>query len=244
MGELDGRVAIVTGSTRGIGRGIATRFAAEGASLVVHGRRTDDAERVAKELGGDSIGVGAEMQDSAQVDALIAAAVDRWGRLDVLVNNAGVARDNFVTRMTDERWNEVLATNLSGPFFAIRAAVPTMKEQESGSIINVVSWAGMRGNVGQVAYSASKAGLYGVTMSMAKELGKFGIRVNALAPSAITDMTGEMTEELTKEVVRRTPLKRVGTFEEMAEAALFLATDRSRFTTGQILAADGGIHLS
>src|SRR5437879_2354696 len=143
MGELEGRVAIVTGSTRGIGRGIATRFVAEGGSIVVHGRRADDAERVAKELGGDSIGVGAEMGHSAQVDVLVRAALDRWGRLDILVNNAGVARDNFVTRMTDERWNEVIATNLSGPFFAIRAAVPAMKEQGAGSIINVVSWAGM-----------------------------------------------------------------------------------------------------
>jgi len=244
IGDLDGKVAVVTGSTRGIGRAIADRFSTEGARVVVHGRDPVTAEKIAAELPGEAIGLGAEMSDSGSVAALIQRAVDEWGRVDVLVNNAGVALDNFVTGVTDERWHTVLETNLSGPFWAVRATVPVMKAQESGSIVNVISWAGLRGNVGQSAYSASKAGLYGLTLTTAKELAKFGIRVNAMAPAAFTEMSADMPEHLQKETLRRTPLHRFGRPEEAAEAALFLASDRSSFITGQVLNVDGGLHLT
>ena len=243
MRALEGQVALVTGSTRGIGWAIAERFAAEGARLVVHGRTQADCERCARELGGDCIGLAADVSHSDQAGELIRRTLDHWGRLDVLVNNAGIARDRYVTRLTDTDWNDTLATNLSGPFYLIRAAVPAMKSQEAGSIVNVLSWAGVRGNVGQAAYSASKAGLYGLTLSMAKELAKFGIRVNALSPAMATEMTDQMNDEIREKSLKRKLLRRRGEPEEIAEAALFLASDRSSYTTGQLLHVDGGMHL-
>jgi 3-oxoacyl-[acyl-carrier protein] reductase len=241
---LDGKVVIVTGSTRGIGRGIAERFAAEGARVVVHGRDAEQVERVAAALPGEAVGMAADVRDAAAVHALVDATVARWGRVDVLVNNAGVALDNFASRVTDERWLDSLATNLSGPFWAIRAAIPVMKDNGGGSIVNVVSWAGLRGNVGQAPYAASKAGLYGLTLALAKELGKFSIRVNALSPMASTEMSDAMPERLRTEAIRRTPLHRHGTVAEVAEAALFLASDRSSYSTGVVLHVDGGLHLT
>lgn len=243
MGALDTKVAIVTGSTRGIGRGIAARFADEGAVVVVHGRSQDGAASVAEEIGRGALGLGADVSDSRAVDALVAHAVEAFGRVDVLVNNAGIALDNFVTRTTDERWAAVLGTNLSGPFYVTRAVVPHMKHN-GGSIVNVVSWSGLRGNVGQSAYAASKAGLHGLTLALAKELAKFGIRVNALSPAAPTEIGVDMPAELRAKALRRTPLRRTGTVDEVAEGALFLASERSSFTTGQVLHVDGGLHLT
>jgi 3-oxoacyl-[acyl-carrier protein] reductase len=243
-GLLAGRVALVTGSTRGIGRGIAARFAAEGARVVVNGRSAEDAERVAKELDASAIGLAADVGDSAQAERLVAETLARLGRLDVLVNNAGIALDNFVTKTSDERWRRVLDTNLSGPLYLIRAAVPVMRELGGGAILNIVSWSGLRGNVGQAAYSASKAGLHGLTLSMAKELGKFGIRVNALAPAVPTDMAADMPEELKEKARKRRALKIDGSVEDVAEGALYLVSDRARFTTGQVLHVDGGLHLN
>jgi 3-oxoacyl-[acyl-carrier protein] reductase len=175
---------------------------------------------------------------------MVDGALARWGRIDMAVNNAGIALDNYVTGITDERWERTIATNLSGPLFLIRAVVPTMKEQGGGAILNVTSWAGMRGNVGQASYSASKAGLYGLTLTCAKELGKFGIRVNALAPAVATDIGADMSDKLKEAAARRRPLKIDGTVEDVADGALFLLSDRARFITGQLLNVDGGIHLS
>ena len=160
-----------------------------------------------------------------------------------LVNNAGVAFDNFITGVSDERWAATLATNLSGPFAALRAATRVMKHG-GGVVLNVISWAGERGNVGQVAYSASKAGLQAVTLSAAKELGKFGIRVNSLSPAVPTDMTQVMTEGLQQAAAKRRPLKVGGSPADVAEGALFLCSNRSRFVTGDILHVDGGLHLN
>jgi 3-oxoacyl-[acyl-carrier protein] reductase len=241
---LANEVALVTGSTRGIGRAIAARFAAEGARVVVNGRRSEDAARVAEQIGAGAIGIAADVSDSAQAERLVAETVAKLGRIDVLVNNAGVALDNFLPTTSDERWRAVLDTNLSGPLYLMRAAVPVMREHGGGAILNIVSWSGLRGNVGQAAYSASKAGLYGLTLSMAKELGKFGIRVNALAPAVATEMAAEMPEELKEKARKRRALKIDGTPDDVAEAALFLVSDRARFTTGQVLHVDGGLHLS
>jgi 3-oxoacyl-[acyl-carrier protein] reductase len=243
MGELDGKVAVVTGSTRGIGRAIAERFAAAGAVVVVHGRNQASCDSVAASMSG-SIGRAGDIAQSGVADGLVAAAVGAFGRLDIVVNNAGVAIDNFVTGVTDERWEASLATNLTGPFAMLRAATRVMKESGGGVVLNVISWAGERGNVGQVAYSASKAGLHAVTLSAAKELGKFGIRVNSLSPAVPTDMTGEMDERLQKIAASRKPLKIEGTPADVAEGALFLCSDRARFITGDTLHVDGGLHLN
>lgn len=242
-GELGGKAAIVTGSTRGIGRAIAARFAAEGASVVVHGRSAEACASVAASLP-RAIGHAGDIGEPGVADELVAAAVAAFGRLDIVVNNAGAAIDNFVTGVTDERWDASLATNLTGPFVLLRAATRVMKESGGGAVLNVISWAGERGNVGQVAYSASKAGLHAVTLSAAKELGKFGIRVNSLSPAVQTDMTGEMDERLQKIAAGGKPIKIVGTPDDVAEGALFLCSDRARFITGDTLHVDGGLHLN
>ena len=243
-GELEGKVAVVTGSTRGIGRAIAERFAKEGARVVINGRTEADTERAAKEIGSGAVPIAADVSDPAEVKRLIASTLEVLGRVDILINHAGVALDNFVTRISDESWEAVLGTNLSGPLYLTREVVPVMKEQGGGVILNLLSWSGLRGNVGQAAYSASKAGLHGLTLSTAKELGKFGIRVNALAPAVATEMAVQMKESLQKKAGSRRPLKLHGRPEDVAEGALFLVSDRARFTTGQVLHVDGGLHLS
>lgn len=243
MGDLQGKVAIVTGSTRGIGLAIATRFAAEGARVVVHGRDPSTCSALAAELPG-AIAVGCDIAEPDAGDRLVDAAVAELGALDVVVNNAGVAIDNFVTGVTDDRWAATLATNLTGPFAVLRAAARVMKTGSGGAVVNVISWAGERGNVGQVAYAASKGGLHAVTLTAAKELGKFGIRVNSLSPAVRTDMSDVMDERLQRAAASRRPLKIDGTVDDVAEAALFLASDRSRFVTGDTLHVDGGIHLN
>jgi 3-oxoacyl-[acyl-carrier protein] reductase len=242
--ELDGRVCLVTGSTRGLGRAIARRFATEGARVIVHGRDPVAAEGMARELGDGAIGLGAELGEPAAASDLIAAVLDRTGRLDVLVNNAGIARDHFVTRLVDDDWDASLRVNASAPFHLIRAAVPALKQQQGASILNIVSWVGLRGRPGQSAYAASKGALFALTLSLAKELGRFGIRVNALSPSVLTDMNASLPDEMKGEIARTVALGRWGTVEEVAEGALFLVSDRASYTTGQVLHVDGGMHLT
>lgn len=243
MSELAGRVAIVTGSSRGIGRGIAERLAAAGARVVVHGRDIAACEAVAATLPG-AIAIAGDIGGPGFADGLVETTVARLGRLDIVVNNAGVAIDNFITGVTDERWAATLSTNLTGPFSVLRAAVRVMKAADGGAILNVISWAGERGNVGQAAYSASKAGLHALTLTGAKELGKFGIRVNSLSPAVPTDMGAQMDERLRKISASRRPLKMEGLIADVAEGALFLVSDRSRFITGDVLHVDGGLHLN
>jgi 3-oxoacyl-[acyl-carrier protein] reductase len=242
-GTLAGKVAIVTGSTRGIGRAIAERFGRAGATVMVHGRLQATCDTVAESIPG-SMGCAGDLIDPSAADRLVGATVERFGRLDIVVNNAGAAIDNFITGVTDERWEASLATNLTAPFAMLRAATRVMKESGGGVVLNIISWAGERGNVGQVAYSASKAGLHAVTMSAAKELGKFGIRVNSLSPAVPTDMTHEMDERLQKLAAARRPLKHPGTVADVAEGALFLCSDHARFITGDTLHVDGGLHLN
>ncbi len=243
MGELHAKVAIVTGSTRGLGRAIAERFGREGALVVVHGRSVSACASVAAEIPG-AIGVAGDIGQPGFADQLVSTAVEAFGRVDIVINNAGVALDNFVTGVTDERWDATLATNLSGPFAVLRSATRVMKEHGGGVVLNVISWAGERGNVGQVAYAASKAGLQAVTLSAAKELGKFGIRVNSLSPAVATEMTEVMDERLRKAAASRRPIRLEGTVDDVAEGALFLCSDRARFITGDTLHVDGGLHLN
>jgi 3-oxoacyl-[acyl-carrier protein] reductase len=243
--ELRGKVAIVTGSTRGIGRGIAERFVVAGATVAVNGRDPAATAAAAGEIGGSAVPVAFDVADPDAVDAALTRIAEQHGRLDIVVNNAGIALDNFITGVTNERWDRTLAVNLSGTFFMTRAAARVMKEQEAGgAILNVTSWAGIAGNVGQAAYAASKGGVWALTMSTAKELGKFKIRVNALGPTIETDMTGQMADKLVEATRRRQPIKGGGTTAQAAEAALFLCSDAAAFTTGQLLWVDGGFHLS
>ncbi len=243
VGELAGRVAIVTGSTRGIGRAVAARFAAEGASIIVHGRDEAAAAAVASTIPG-AVSCAGDIGAAGVVESLVSKAVDTFGQLDIVVNNAGAAIDNFITGVTPERWDASLAVNLTGPFHLLRVATGVMKPNGGGVVLNLISWSGERGNVGQVAYAAAKAGLHAVTLSAAKELGKFGIRVNSLSPAVPTDIGAGMSDQLRAEVAKRRPLKIEGTVDDVAEGALFLCSDRARFVTGETLHVDGGIHLN
>jgi 3-oxoacyl-[acyl-carrier protein] reductase len=247
--DFEDKVAVVTGSSRGIGRAIALRLAAGGARVVVNYRSDESAaQTIVREIeqsGGQAIAVQADVSQAAEAQALIDAAQKAFGRIDILVNNAGTTRDTLLMRMSDEDWNLVLDTNLKGAFFCIRAASRPMMRQRYGRIVNVTSVAGLSGNAGQANYASAKAGLVGLTMTVAKELGSRGITCNAIAPGfVLTDLTSTLPEELIQQAIARTPLGRTGTPEDMAAAVAFLASDEAGFITGQTLAVDGGLVIS
>jgi 3-oxoacyl-[acyl-carrier protein] reductase len=231
---LEGKVVVVSGSTRGIGRAMVERFGAEGAQVVVNGRRHEDAQAVAAAIPG-SLAFGGDLSVQSVIDELIERVTDQLGRIDALVNNAAISRRSAVTRVTHEEWDEVLRTNLTGPMFLTRAVVPVMKRQGSGVIVNVISGAGTQGTAGFSSYAASKGGLVGLTMTWAKELARFGIRVNALSPSALTDMMRQLPPELLGpiEASLASPV-------DVADAALFLVSDLSRSVNGQIVSSGAG----
>lgn len=228
---LEGLVAVISGSTRGIGRAMAVAFAAEGASVVVNGRKQADAEAVAATLPG-AIAVGGDLADQQTIEALVARVSQEWGRVDILVNNAAISRRSALTRVTDDEWHEVIRVNLTGPMFLTRALVPLMKQQGSGVILNVISGAGTDGTVGFSSYAASKGGLVGLTKTWAKELPRFGIRVNALSPSALTDMMRQLPPELLS------PMEdQLASPEEVAASALLLVSPLAAAVNGQIVGA-------
>jgi len=244
---LAGRTAVVTGGTRGIGLAIARALAEDGASVVVSGRDAGRLESAVKELetlGASALGVAADQSKREDCDRLVDAAKERFGRIDVLVNNAGITRDQLLVRMKDDDWDQVLDTNLRGVFLMTRAVVKSMMRQKSGRIINIASTAGAMGNPGQVNYSAAKAGVIGLTKAAARELAHWNILVNAVAPGLIeTDMAAAIPAEAREALLQQVPLKRVGSAREVAEVVRFLAGDGAAYVTGQTIHVNGGLYM-
>jgi 3-oxoacyl-[acyl-carrier protein] reductase len=244
---LAGRVAIVTGGSRGIGLAVASLLAEDGAAVVLSGRDAGRLARASNEieaLGGTVLGVVADAASRADVDRLVDTAKERFSRIDILVNNAGMTRDGLLLRMKDADWDEVQQVNLRGAFLALRAVAKAMVRQKSGRIINIASTAGAMGNAGQVNYAAAKAGLIGMTKAAARELAHWGILVNAVAPGLIdTDMTAVVPAEARETLLAQVPLKRIGTGRDVAEMVRFLAGDGAAYVTGQVFHVNGGLYM-
>lgn len=244
---LDGRVVLVTGASRGIGRAIAGSLAAEGASVVLAARDSARLAEAVEEIsgaGGRAEAVSIDVADRSSVAAATARVLETHGRIDGLVNNAGVTRDNLVLRMKDEDWDAVLATNLTGVFLCTQAVLRPMIKQRSGRIVNITSVVGLMGNAGQANYAASKAGVVGFTKSVAREVASRSITVNAVAPGFIdTDMTATMTDKAKETVTAAIPMGRVGRPEDIAGAVTYLVSDAAAYITGQVLGVDGGFRM-
>jgi len=243
--QLQDKVAVVTGSTKGIGKEIALEFARRGAKVVVSGRNAERAEAVCAEIkaaGGSAMAVVGDVSRMADAQQLIERALEQFGQIDVLVNNAGITRDNLLMRMKEEEWDEVLAINLKGAFNCIKSVTRQMMKQRSGRIINITSVVGQMGNAGQANYAASKAGIIGLTKSVARELASRNITCNAVAPGFIeTDMTGALDEKVRESLQAQIPLGRLGSVSDVARAAAFLAGDEAAYITGQVINVDGGM---
>ena len=244
--DLTGRVAIVTGASRGIGHAVALALASAGAKVVA-AARGDHAQGTADAIvraGGEAVAVPVDVTDAASIQAMADLALSRFGRIDVLVNNAGIARDQLMLRMKREDWDLVLATNLTGAFTCSQAVLKTMVRQRSGRIISISSVVGQMGNAGQANYAASKAGLIGFTKSLAREVASRAITVNVVAPGFVeTDMTRALTEQANRDWTSQIPLGRLGTPEDVAAAVCFLASDAASYITGQVLPVNGGMYL-
>jgi 3-oxoacyl-[acyl-carrier protein] reductase len=240
--DLSGKTAFVTGSTRGIGRAIAGALHQAGASVAIVGRELERARAVAGELGERTVGVACDVARADQVEAALAETEKTLGPIGILVNNAGLTRDNILLRLTDADWDTVLSANLKGAFYTTRAAIKGMMKRRSGRIINVTSIVGLIGNKGQANYAASKAGLVGFTKSVAKVYASRGVLANCIAPGFIeTDMTGALPDEARATLLEDIALGRLGRPEDVAGAALFLASDLASYITGQVLVVDGGM---
>lgn len=248
MFDLSGKVAIVTGSSRGIGRAIAILLARQGAKIVVNSSKSPEAadEVVAdiKAAGGEATAVIGDIAVPADAERLIKAAVDAYGRLDILVNNAGMTRDTLLMRMSESDWDSVMSLNLKGTFNCTKAAIRPMLRAKSGRIINITSVSGLAGNAGQANYAASKAGLVGFTKSVARELASRSITCNAVAPGYVpTALTNVLSDDLKAKVVEAIPLGRVASAEEIAAAVVYLASDEAAYVTGHVLTVDGGMTM-
>jgi 3-oxoacyl-[acyl-carrier protein] reductase len=243
------KVAVVTGGTRGIGLAIAHRLAAEGFDLMVTYRGDEEAATAAKtsltETGRRIEMFAGDVSNADQAGALIEQAMEKFGRIDALINNAGITRDTLIMRMTEEDWDAVLSTNLKGAFLCAKAAIRPMLRQRSGRIVNITSVVGQVGNAGQANYASAKAGLIGLTKSLAKEVGSRGITVNAVAPGFIeTRLTDVLPAELKEMLLKQTPLGRFGSPDDVAGAVSFLVSDNAAFVTGHVLTVDGGLFMA
>jgi len=244
--QLNGKTAIITGAGRGIGKAIALKLAQCGANIVINDIPTStDADKTAEEIissGGRAIVCKGDVRNADDVENVVKEAVNQFGTVDILVNNAGITRDNLIMRMSEKDWDDVLDINLKGAFNCIKAVTRIMLKQRSGKIVNIASVVGVMGNVGQANYSASKAGLIGLTKSVAREFASRGINCNAVAPGFIqSEMTERLPESVKEEYLKNIPLKRFGTVNDVANVVAFLVSDDAKYITGQVLHIDGGL---
>ncbi|MHC5252968.1 3-oxoacyl-[acyl-carrier-protein] reductase [Listeria kieliensis] len=248
MGKLSGKVAVVTGGSRGIGREIVLKLAEEGANIFFnYGGRADAAKEtldLISKFGIEAEAMKADVSSPEDVDAFFKEVVSRFGRIDILVNNAGITRDNLLMRMKEEEWDDVININLKGTFLCTKAVSRTMMKQRAGKILNMASVVGIVGNAGQANYVASKSGVIGLTKTTAREMAPRGINVNAVAPGFIqTDMTDELDEKTKEMMLDQIPLHAYGKTEDIANAVLFLVSDEASYITGQVLSVDGGMNM-
>ncbi len=248
MKLLEGKVAVITGAARGIGKAIALKFASEGADIAFTDLAIDENGKATEQeiaaLGVRAKGYASNAANFEEAHSVVAEIVKDFGRIDILVNNAGITRDGLMMRMTEQQWDMVINVNLKSAFNFIHAVTPIMMKQKGGSIINMASVVGVSGNAGQCNYSASKAGMIGLAKSIAKELGSRGVRANAIAPGfIITDMTAALSDEVKAEWAKQIPLRRGGTPEDVANVATFLASDLSLYVTGQVIHCCGGMNM-